>query len=62
MDCEFCHKQFTKGILARHQQTTKACLKLQGESMSKTFTCDGCYNILCSKYRLRTHQQKCEKF
>jgi hypothetical protein len=62
MDCEFCHKNFTtKGILLRHQQTTKYCLKLQEEIKAKEFICRGCQKHLSTKNRLITHQEICEK-
>jgi hypothetical protein len=62
MNCEFCNKNFTtKGILLRHQQTTKYCLKLQGEIKEKEFICRGCNKRLSTKNRLATHQEICEQ-
>ena len=65
MDCGFCHKQFTtKGILLRHQQTTKFCIKIQEELKDKIklIVCNGCNKELSSKQKLQSHQQICKKY
>lgn len=65
MDCEFCGKQFsTKGNAVKHQQTAKYCMELQiqKEGKLRTFSCIACDKNLCSKNRLYTHQQVCEKY
>lgn len=63
MDCQYCGKQFsTKSNLLKHQQTAKYCITLQQENKPPDFICKGCDKALCSKFRLQTHQQKCEKY
>ena len=62
MDCQYCEKHFsTKSNLLKHQQTVKSCIKLQQGSKSE-FICTGCSKTLCSKFRLQTHYQICEKY
>lgn len=63
MDCQHCNKQFSsKSNLVKHQQTAKYCIKLQQEVKPEEFPCIGCDKTLCSKFRLQTHQEKCEKY
>ena len=65
MECGYCHKQFTtKGILVRHQQTVKSCIKIQEalKDSIKSTKCTGCAKELSSKQKLNSHQQICKKY
>ena len=65
MNCEYCHKQFTtKGLLSRHQQNAKFCIKIQEElnDKIKLVICNGCNKELSSKQKLQSHQQICKKY
>ena len=70
MECQFCKKFFNnKGILTRHQNNTKYCLKIQNKNPNKLYKCKYCnknftrqdtYNNHTNTHELLEYQQKLE--
>ena len=56
MNCEFCNNNFgNKHVLKTHQKTAKYCLKLQGVSILKKFSCNICKIEFSTKFILQRH-------
>jgi hypothetical protein len=56
MNCEFCKNIFgNKHNLKTHQKTAKYCLKIQGKTSSKIFSCKICDDNFTTKQHFQRH-------
>lgn len=59
-ECSFCKKHFSnKYILQNHQKNTKYCLKIQGNTKTTRFSCEGCSKEFTTNQMLNSHKEKC---